>query len=84
MQKLIELMGAEKVSVSPETLEEYSGDYTEAPPHLPDAVVHAESPEEIRKVLAFAAENKVPVVPVVSHSNVGGLTIPEKGGSSSK
>jgi len=80
MQRLIEELGARKVSLSPQTLRTFGEDLTEIPGNVPDLVVYAEGVEDIRRVLAYASAQKVPVVPVVSNLNVGGLAIPEKGG----
>ncbi len=80
MQKLIDELGAAKVSIAPEAIRAHSGDLTEIPGHAPDAVVHAEGVDDVRRVLAFAVRERVPVVPVVNNTNVGGLAIPEKGG----
>lgn len=80
MQKLIEELGAAKVSTAPEAIRTFSEDLTEIPGHAPDAVVFAEGVEDVRRVLAYAAREKVPVIPVVNNTNVGGLAIPEKGG----
>ncbi len=80
MQELIDALGANKVSISPQTLRVFSEDITEVPGHAPDVVVYAESADDIRRVLAYAVAEKIPVVPVVSNLNVGGLAIPEKGG----
>lgn len=80
MQKLIDALGPSKISLSPQTLKIFSEDLTEVPGHLPDLVVYAESADDVRRVLEFARTEQVPVTPVVTNMNVGGLAIPEKGG----
>jgi len=79
-EKLKEIVGKEWVSDHPEELLVYSYDMTENPAHQPDFVVMPKTVEEISAIVKLANENKIPIVPFVTGSNVGGLTIPLKGG----
>ncbi len=60
LQPLINLLGDYKVTTTEEAIAAHSGDKWSAS-HPPDAVVHAESTEDVSKVLAFAHEHKIPV-----------------------
>ncbi len=79
-EKLTDIVGTEWVSDFPEELLIYSYDMTEHPPGEPEYVVMPKTVEEIQAILRVANEHKVPVVPFVTGSNIGGLTIPLKGG----
>ncbi len=69
-----------KVLDRTEDLKNYADDWTEIPGQMPDAVVRAKTVEDIQHVLKIANEHKIPVVPRVANTNIGGLAIPEKGG----
>ena len=56
--------------------------FTYHSPHPPDAVVFPKSQEEIVKVLRFANERGVPVIPYGAGSSLEGHTIPVRGGIS--
>ena len=73
---LIRKLGKEKVKDHPETLKQFAGDITENPEGKPDLVVFAEFTEDVRNVLVEANRLKVPVVPVMANTNLGGLAIP--------
>ena len=77
---LIRKLGKEKVKDHPETLKQFARDITENPEGQPDLVVFAEFAEDVRNVLVEANRFKVPVVPVMANTNLGGLAIPVKGG----
>ncbi len=79
-ESLIKIVGEQWYSDFPEELLIYSYDMTENDPSLPEFVVMPRTSEEIQKILKFANETKTPVVPFISGNNVGGLTIPLKGG----
>jgi len=80
LRNLGEIVGSEHVTNDEETLLTYGGDMTENAPTMPDFVVLPSSVEEVQKVLKFANNEKIAVVPYVGGANVGGLTIPQKGG----
>jgi glycolate oxidase len=79
-EKLKEIVGQDWVSDQPEELVLYSYDMTENTPHLPNYVVMPKTVEEIQGIIRLANEYKVPIVPFITGANVGGLTIPLKGG----
>ncbi|MHA1649564.1 MAG: FAD-binding oxidoreductase, partial [Candidatus Helarchaeota archaeon] len=80
LNKLRKIVGNEWVSDFPEELLLYSYDMTEHPPSNPDFIVMPKSVEEIIEVVKLANEYKIPIVPFVTGNNIGGLTIPLKGG----
>ncbi|HUY01124.1 MAG TPA: FAD-binding oxidoreductase [Candidatus Deferrimicrobium sp.] len=79
-EKLITILGKEWVSDFPEEILLYSYDMTENPSSSPDFVVMPNTPGEIQAIVELANEHKIPLVPFITGSNVGGLTIPLKGG----
>lgn len=79
-EKLKEIVGNEWVSDFSEELLIYSYDMTEHPPSKPEFVVMPKTVEEIQEIMKLANESKIPVVPFVTGANIGGLTIPLKGG----
>ncbi len=68
------------VRADEETRTEWFDDYTEIEGHLPDVVVQVTSAEQVEAVLRIATAERVPVVPALASSNVGGLCIPDHGG----
>jgi glycolate oxidase len=78
--KLEKIVGAEHVSTALPDLYGYSQDMTENEPHWPDFVVMPGSVEEVQGILRLANREKIPVVPFTAGANIGGLTIPLKGG----
>ncbi len=80
VKNMIEILGPGRVIADEEGLEPYSYDLTEADPSMPDAVCFPENTDEIVKIVKAANGHKCPLVPAVARTNLGGLTIPEKGG----
>jgi FAD/FMN-containing dehydrogenase len=80
VEELEKIVGREFVSTNRADLYIYSYDLTPAEPSWPDMVVLPQSVEEVRSILRLANKEKIPVVPYVAGGNVGGLTIPLKGG----
>lgn len=79
VQKLVDHFGS-RVVMDHETLEAYSQDFTEVLSSEPDAVIFAESVEEVQYVVRFANEYNVCVTPVSGRTNGGGLAVPYRGG----
>ncbi len=79
-EELRSVLPAECVLTDAATLAKFAEDITEVPGHPPDVVVRARDERDVREVVLLANRRRVPVVPVVSNLNVGGLAIPEKGG----
>lgn len=79
-KELIDIVGEEYVMDKSASLFVYSGDMTENVPHMPEFVVAPITVDEVQKIILLANREKIPVVPFVSGSNLGGLTIPLEGG----
>lgn len=80
LKKLVEIFGKANVSQNQADLYPYSYDMTESPPHMPDFVVIPENKEQLIVLVKYCNQNIIPIVPYISGNNVGGLTIPERGG----
>ncbi len=80
LARLREILGTERVFDDQITRSQYADDWTEIPGHLPDIVVKATTVEEIQQILRIANQARIPVVPRVANTNIGGLAIPEQGG----
>ncbi|MEW6203171.1 MAG: FAD-binding oxidoreductase [bacterium] len=78
---LCEICGSENVFTDDDTIEKYSTDMTEHEPRRPDFVVKPVSTEEIVRIVQLANEVRMPLVPAVARTNLGGLTIPTAGGA---
>ncbi|GAG05004.1 unnamed protein product, partial [marine sediment metagenome] len=78
--RLKAIVGANRVSTAPETLEKYSRDQSFIRPCTPDYVVFAETVPEVQDVVRAANDSKTPVVPVSSGMNLRGAAIPKEGG----
>ncbi len=79
-QELLETVGAEHFSDAPEILGAYSKDFSLAPRGAPDYVVKPKDAQGVQKVIKFANEHRLPVVPASSGVHFHGATIPKKGG----
>src|SRR4030042_1750706 len=79
-EELLKLVGSEKFTDDPKVLEEYSTDFSLAPPGVPNYVVKPKKTEDVQKVIKFANEHSIPVVPVSSGAHFHGTTIPKQGG----
>ena len=77
--QLIELLGADVVSAEPGELERHGGDKWFAS-HPPEAVVFAQSTEQVSKLLAFASANKIPVTARGAGFGYVGGCVPVRGG----
>ena len=78
--KLVEIFGKENVSNKQVDLYPYSYDATENEAHMPDYVVIPENKDQLVELVKFCNEHVIPIVPYISGNNLGGLTIPLKGG----
>ncbi len=76
------IVGEMNASASPAVRQAYSRDqnYMFNEPKQPDFVVRADSADKVKKVLEFANEKKIPVVPLAAGVNIRGLCIPTQGG----
>jgi hypothetical protein len=78
--KLLEIVGVKNISDDPKVLEQYSKDFSLAPKGMPNIVVKPKEAAEVQKVVQFANEHLIPVVPVSSGVHFQGATIPKQGG----
>ncbi len=74
------IVGDERVRCDAQALAGAGADQTENVPHLPDAVVSIATREELIAVVRAAARSRTPLTPRVAGTNLGGLTIPARGG----
>ena len=80
IKRLQQIIGRDNVLTSKEDMVAYSYDATNLWSHLPDTVVLPSSTEQISEVLRFANDNRIPITPRGSGTNVSGGSIPIKGG----
>ena len=82
IEQLKAIIPSDRVSVNETVLEQHSRDESYHRPSLPDAVVFPETAEEVSRVLRFAGENRIPIVPFGLGSSLEGHVIPYEGGIS--
>ena len=63
----------DRLSLNPAVREHHSHDMSRQPAHLPDAVVFAESEEDVAQTLKLCHEHGVPVTPFGAGSSMEGL-----------
>jgi D-lactate dehydrogenase (cytochrome) len=80
--RLVALLGEDGVSTGETVLDLHAGDLSYHPRHVPDAVVFPSTTEEVARVLAWANEQRVPVVPFGAGTSLEGHVIPLRGGIS--
>ncbi|MBM7649426.1 D-lactate dehydrogenase (cytochrome) [Bacillus ectoiniformans] len=81
-KKLITVLSSDQVTVNPTILEHHSKDESHFSAHLPDVVVFPQSAADVQKIVTFASEHQVPVVPFGAGSGLEGHAIPVQGGIS--
>ena len=74
------MVGPKNFSDDPEVLNIYSKDFSLAPVGVPNYLVKPKTAEEVQKVIKFANQHLLPVVPVSSSVHFHGATIPKQGG----
>jgi glycolate oxidase len=74
------VLGPSKLLTSPDACARYAGDESEQAPVVPDAVVLAESSEDIAHALAVANDLGVPITPRAAGSGKSGGAVPVCGG----
>lgn len=79
IQKLTTLFG-ERLSTSHAVLEHHSHDESSYPPALPQAVVFANTTEEIAQLVKLCNQFAVPIVPVAAGTSLEGHVLPIHGG----
>ncbi len=77
---LLEMVGVENFIDDPEALKGYSKDFSLVPPGMPNYVVKPKDASAVQKVIQFANEHLIPVIPVSSRVHFHGTTIPKQGG----
>ena len=80
LKKLEKIVGKEFVSNKAEDLFIYSQDSGASVPRPVDFVVTPKTVEEVQKIIFFANEERIPLVPMGGGMTLSGLTIPIKGG----
>lgn len=73
-------LGDSKVLVDPDALERFAKDDSDVPGRVPDVVVLADGPDDIRRTLAVARETGVPVTPRAAGTGRTGGATPVHGG----
>ncbi len=71
-----------RVSTGESVLDQHGRDLTYHTPHRPDGVVFAQTVNEVSRVMKFANEHKIPVVPYAQGTSLEGHVIPVYGGIS--
>lgn len=79
---LKQIVPTERVSTNESVLRQHSMDESYHEPRLPHVVVFPERTEEVSRVMAFAHEQSIPVVPFGLGSSLEGHVIPLEGGIS--
>lgn len=77
---LTTILGPDKVSDDPKTLEKYSRDQGLVPSRLSQLVVFPTTDEEVQEVVRLANLEKFPVIPYSSGALQQGTTVPRVGG----
>lgn len=78
--KLVDILGSDRVTDSPETLNAYRTDYSLVSPGTPTCVAFPDNSSEIQSILEAANASGTPVVPVSSGVHFTGAAIPKQGG----
>ncbi len=79
-EELTGIVGSEYFSDDTEVLTTYSRDFSLSPKGMPNYVVKPKDAQEIQKVIQYANEHLIPVVPVSSKVHFNGAAIPKQGG----
>jgi D-lactate dehydrogenase (cytochrome) len=80
--RLVALLGEDGVSTGETVLDLHAGDLSYHPRRAPDIVAFPSTTEEVARVLAWANEQRVPVVPFGAGTSLEGHVIPVRGGIS--
>lgn len=82
LHELKQIISIEQISTNQTMLEQHSRDESYHATSLPDVVVFPKTTDEVSKVVAFANEHKIPVVPFGLGTSLEGHVIPYHGGIS--
>lgn len=80
IKQLENIVGGKSVLTAKEDLATYSYDGTTTWSHSPDVVVLPSTTVQISEILKLANENRIPVTPRGSGTNISGGSVPVKGG----
>jgi FAD/FMN-containing dehydrogenase len=80
VEALAGIVGSRYVTTNKADLYIYSRDMSIAEPAWPDVAVLPASLDELKKIVAYANTERIPLVPYIAGGNIAGLTIPLKGG----
>ncbi|RYG71998.1 FAD-binding protein [Lentibacillus lipolyticus] len=80
VEKLRELLSADRVTVNETMLEQHSSDESYHAAHLPDVVVFPKDAEEVSEIMKLGARYDIPVVPYGYGSSLEASVIPYQGG----
>jgi hypothetical protein len=78
--KLLEIVGAGNFFDDPNVLKKYAADFSLTPAGAPSCMVKPKDAQEVQKILRYANEQAIPVVPVSSDVHFNGAAIPKQGG----
>ncbi|MBS4196027.1 FAD-binding oxidoreductase [Lederbergia citri] len=81
-ESLCDLVGKDKATINETILRHHSGDESHHLKVEPDVVAFPESTEDVMKIVTFANEHKIPIVPYGAGSGLEGQAIPIKKGIS--
>jgi len=79
-EKLLQIVGTGNFSDDPNVLKKYAADFSLGPPGAPSYVVKPKDAQEVQKIIKFANEHSIPIVPVSSDVHFNGATLPKQGG----
>ena len=77
---LSEIVGPENFFDEPEVLKKYSKDFSLVSPGMPNYLVKPGDVQQVQKVIQFANNHLIPVVPTSSSVHFHGASIPRQGG----
>ena len=80
IEYLIEILGKDRVFSGDEINEDFSHDELGGIEKMPDVLVEANTTEEVSKIMKYAYENNIPIVPRGSGTGLVGASVPIYGG----
>lgn len=82
IEALQALLKPDQLTTNPTALEHHSHDESYHAPRLPDVVVYPETTDDVARILRFADERRIPIVPFGVGSSLEGHVVPLEGGIS--
>lgn len=80
IEYLISILGKDRVLVGDEISEDFSHDELGGIEKMPDVLLESDTTEEVSKIMKYAYENSIPVVPRGSGTGLVGASVPIYGG----